>query len=85
VRGFVYQLALLGASWSAVAVFVRGWPPVKRWGPAVGMVFAAVAYLAAETHGDEKWALGVFAVNAVLVVYVVMRRLVRSWSSNRDR
>ena len=82
----VYQLALSGGAWGAVAVFIRGWPPVKQWGPVVGMVLAAVAYWAADkTHGQEKWALGVFAVNAVLVVYVVTRLLVRSWSSNRDR
>lgn len=86
MRGFVYQLALLGGSWSAVAVFVREWPPVKRWGPVVGMVLAAVAYWAADkTHGQEKWALGVFAVSAVLLVYVVVRLLVRSRSSNRER
>lgn len=85
MRGFVYYLALLGGSWGAVAVFNRRWLLVKGWGPAMGMASAAVAYLAAETHGNEKWALGVFAVNAVLLVYIVMRRLVRTWSSNRER
>lgn len=85
MEAIVYQLALVGGSLGAIAVFVRRWPPVKRWGPVLGMASAAVAYLAAETRGEEKWALGVFAVNAGLVAYVVVRSLVRSWSSNRDR
>jgi hypothetical protein len=86
VRSVVYQLLIAGGSLGAIAISVRRWPPVvKQWGSTVGMVCAAAAYLAAETPGQEKWALGVAIVNAVLVVYVVVRRLARSRSSSRDR
>lgn len=85
MSGLVYQLALAGGSLGAVALFVRRWPPARRWGPALGMASAAVAYVAARTPGEEKWALGVLIVDAALVLYVVILRLVRSWSSDRDR
>ena len=97
MRGLVNGLAFFGSALCVAAVVFRKgayaglhrrWPSAKNWAPALGMALAAVAYLSASAeieYGDEKWALGIFVVNAVLLVYIVMRSLVRSWSSNRER
>lgn len=84
MRGFVHYFAFLVAAFGAAAVFKPRWPPVVRqWGPAVGAAFAVVAYLTAETY-EVALSLGLLAVNAVLVVYVATRSLIRFWSFNRE-
>ncbi|MEZ5175858.1 MAG: hypothetical protein R2823_06600 [Acidimicrobiia bacterium] len=83
MKGIAHYWAFLVAAFGAVAPFAPRWPPViKQWGPVIGALAVAIAYVAADAH-QTVWALTLFGVNIVIAAYLVTRSLVRTLSSSR--